>query len=83
MATFKIFNINLFSSPAAIALEVRNQRASLKKQRDDYRRRASALKRELKTLKEQRSDLCSGRDPPSPTTNSFVKENDKLQVSAG
>ncbi|XP_029721524.2 zinc finger matrin-type protein CG9776 [Aedes albopictus] len=64
---------------AAIALEVRNQRASLKKQRDDYRRRASALKRELKTLKEQRSDLCSGRDPPSPTTNSFVKENDKLQ----
>ncbi|XP_062560487.1 zinc finger matrin-type protein CG9776 [Armigeres subalbatus] len=64
---------------AAIALEVRNQRASLKKQRDDYRRRASALKRELKTLKQQRSDLCSGRDPPSPTTNSFVKENDKLQ----
>ncbi|XP_055644714.1 zinc finger matrin-type protein CG9776 [Toxorhynchites rutilus septentrionalis] len=64
---------------AAIASEVRNQRASLKKQRDDYRRRAGALNRELKTLIQQRNDLCSGRDPPSPTTNSFIKENDKLQ----
>ncbi|XP_055605752.1 zinc finger matrin-type protein CG9776-like, partial [Uranotaenia lowii] len=64
---------------AAIALEVRNQRESLKKQRDDYKRRASALKRELKTLKQQRTDLSSGREPPSPTTSSFIKENDKLQ----
>ncbi|XP_058824877.1 zinc finger matrin-type protein CG9776 [Topomyia yanbarensis] len=64
---------------AAIALEVRNQRASLKKQRDDYQRRAGALKRELKILKQQRGDLSSGRDPPSPTTSNFIKENDKLQ----
>lgn len=66
---------------AAIATEVRNQRASLKKQRDDYMQRAGALKRELKILKQQRADLSSGREPPSPTTNSFIKENDKLQVS--
>lgn len=64
---------------AAIATEVRNQRASLKKQRDDYMQRAGALKRELKILKQQRADLSSGREPPSPTTNSFIKENDKLQ----
>lgn len=60
---------------------MRNQRASLKKQRDDYMQRAGALKRELKILKQQRADLSSGREPPSPTTNSFIKENDKLQVS--
>lgn len=65
---------------AAITFELLNQRAALKKQRDDYKRRAGALKRELKTLKQQRSDLSSGREPPSPTTNNFIKENDKLQV---
>uniref|UniRef100_A0A8W7PLZ1 U1-type domain-containing protein n=1 Tax=Anopheles coluzzii TaxID=1518534 RepID=A0A8W7PLZ1_ANOCL len=64
---------------AAITFELLNQRAALKKQRDDYKQRAKALKRELKTLKEQRSDLCSGREPPSPTSNVFIKENDKLQ----
>uniref|UniRef100_A0A182TA75 Uncharacterized protein n=1 Tax=Anopheles maculatus TaxID=74869 RepID=A0A182TA75_9DIPT len=64
---------------AAVTLELLNQRAAMKKQRDDYKQRAGALKRELKTLKEQRSDLCSGREPPSPTTNVFINENDKLQ----
>lgn len=60
---------------------MQNQRAQLKKQRDDYQKRASALKRELKILKEQKDDLISGNEPPSPTTKGFIKENDRLQVN--
>lgn len=60
---------------------MQNQRAQLKKQRDDYLKRASALKRELKILKEQKDDLVSGAEPPSPTTKGFIKENDRLQVN--
>lgn len=66
---------------AAIAAEKKIQRDTIRKQRDGYIRRASALKRELVTLKEQRQELITGNDPPSPTTNGFIKENDKLQVN--
>ena len=59
---------------------MRNQRASLKKQRDEYKQRAVTLKKELKILKQQRAGFSGGRDPPSPTTNHFIKENDKLLV---
>lgn len=65
---------------AAIAQEKKNQRATLRKQREDYKRRSTALKRELNILKEQREDLVSSSEPPSPTTKGFVKENDRLQV---
>lgn len=45
-------------------------------------KRSSTLKRELITLKEQREELAgTGAAPPSPTTNSFIKENDRLQVN--
>lgn len=67
--------------PAAVAKEKKTQRATLGKQREDYKRRATALKRELNTLKEQRDDLISGSEPPSPTTKGFIKENDRLQVT--
>lgn len=66
---------------AAIAAEKKIQRDTIRKQRDDYKRRATALKRELITLKEQREELVSGNEPPSPTTNGFIKENDRLQVN--
>lgn len=66
---------------AAVAKEKKTQRAQLGKQREDYRRRATALKRELHTLKEQREDLVAGGEPPSPTTKGFIKENDRLQVT--
>lgn len=69
------------SKTAAIAAEKKIQRDTIRKQRDSYIRRASALKRELVTLKEQRQELVTGNDPPSPTTNGFIKENDKLQVT--
>ncbi|XP_037039241.1 zinc finger matrin-type protein CG9776 isoform X1 [Bradysia coprophila] len=65
---------------AAVAKEKKTQRATLGKQREDYKRRAAALKRELNTLKEQRDDLTSGGEPPSPTTKGFIKENDRLQL---
>lgn len=69
------------SNLAAIAAEKKNQRDTIRKQRDDYSRRASALKRELITLKEQREELATGNEPPSPTTHAFIKENDRLQVN--
>lgn len=74
---------NPFNFTAAVALEKQNQRATLLKQREDYKKRATALRRELKTLKDQREELASGSEPPSPTTNGFLKENDKLQVIFG
>lgn len=66
---------------AAIAAEKKIQRDTIRKQRDDYIKRSSALKRELTTLKQQRAELASGNEPPSPTTNGFIKENDRLQVN--
>lgn len=66
---------------AAVDKEKKNQRATLRKQREDYKRRSTALKRELNILKEQRDDLLSGQEPPSPTTKGFLKENDRLQVN--
>lgn len=65
---------------AAIAAEKKIQRDTIRKQRDDYARRAAALKRELITLKEQREEM-TGDEPPSPTTNNFISENDRLQVN--
>ncbi|GAB0094945.1 hypothetical protein DMENIID0001_102710 [Sergentomyia squamirostris] len=64
---------------AAVAQEMKNQRATLKKQREDYQRRAGALTRELKILKEQRNKLAAVNQPHSPTTRNFLKENDRLQ----
>lgn len=65
-----------------MAKEKKNQRDTIMKQRDEYKRRASALQRELHTLREQRVELASGIEgPPSPVTNSFLKENDRLQVN--
>lgn len=66
---------------AAIASEKRQQRVTLLKQRDEYLRKVNNLKRELKVLKDQRSELkASTRTPPSPDTYRFLKENSKLQV---
>lgn len=69
-----------FVHAAAIALEKKNQRETLRKQRDEYFRRATALRKELITLKEQRVELSNGNEPPSPTTSGFLNENDRLQV---
>ncbi|CAG5019100.1 unnamed protein product [Parnassius apollo] len=66
---------------AAIESEMRHQKAALSKQREDCIKKASILKKELETLKEQRNELHS--DPkrsPSPDTKRFLKENTKLQL---
>lgn len=64
---------------------MKTQREALRKQRDEYLNRSQNLKRELKILKQKRSDLMGSQNsnPPSPRTNSFIKENDKLQVREG
>lgn len=40
------------------------------------------MKRELKALREQKAELMDGlgKRSPSPKTNGFIKENEKLQV---
>jgi type IV secretory pathway VirB4 component len=67
---------------AAIAEEKKRQREELKKQRDSYVARSEKMKKELKMLKQQKSDLVEGlgKRSPSPKTNEFIKENEKLQV---
>lgn len=66
---------------AAVAEEKKRQREGLKKQRDQYVSRSEKMKRELKDLKQQKSDLTGhGKRSPSPKTNGFIKENEKLQV---
>lgn len=75
---FKQFFFVLFV--AAVAQEKKNQRETLRKQRQDYKRRSNALKRELGILKEQRKTLQVDNEPPSPTRKEFLKENAHLQV---
>lgn len=66
----------------AIASELRNQRATLGLQKEEYIRKANVIKRELESLKEQRTELRGDtRRSPSPETQKFLKENAKLQVS--
>lgn len=50
---------------------------------DQYVRRAEKMKLELKVLKDQKTDLLDGlgKRSPSPKTNGFIKENEKLQVN--
>lgn len=65
----------------AVAQEAENQKEELKKQRTNYVKKVSLLKKEMKVLKEQHDDLTAGDAPPSPTTKNFIVENDRLQVS--
>ncbi|KAJ0179113.1 hypothetical protein K1T71_004825 [Dendrolimus kikuchii] len=66
---------------AAIETEMRHQKAALSKQREDYIKKASILKKELDTLKDQRNELRGDtKRSPSPDTKRFLKENTKLQL---
>lgn len=77
--TLYIYSIN--TQLAAVAQEAENQKEELKKQRTNYVKKVSLLKKEMKVLKEQRDDLTAGDAPPSPTTKNFIEENDRLQVT--
>lgn len=75
-------NTVIFVRSTAIASELRNQRATLGLQKEEYVRKANVIKRELESLKEQRTELRGDtRRSPSPETQKFLKENAKLQVS--
>lgn len=63
-----------------MAQEAEKQKDELKKQRANYVKKVTILKKEMKVLKDQREDLASGEAPPSPTTKNFIEENDRLQV---
>lgn len=64
----------------AVAQEAENQRDELKKQRTSYLKKTSALKKELKVLKDQRKELVGGSGSHSPTTKGFLDENERLQT---
>ncbi|XP_039492418.1 zinc finger matrin-type protein CG9776 isoform X2 [Drosophila santomea] len=63
----------------AVAQEAEKQKDELKKQRANYVKKVTLLKKEMKVLKDQREDLAAGEAPPSPTTKNFIEENDRLQ----
>jgi len=62
----------------AVAQEAENQKEELKRQRTNYVKKATLLKKEMKALKEMK---VTAGDAPSPTTKDFIEENDRLQVS--
>uniref|UniRef100_A0A6P4F0Z7 Zinc finger matrin-type protein CG9776 isoform X2 n=1 Tax=Drosophila rhopaloa TaxID=1041015 RepID=A0A6P4F0Z7_DRORH len=64
----------------AVAQEAEKQKDELKKQRANYVKKVTLLKKEMKVLRDQREDLTAGEAPPSPTTKNFIEENDRLQV---
>ncbi|XP_031763405.1 zinc finger matrin-type protein CG9776-like isoform X2 [Galleria mellonella] len=76
------FNVeDQIKKEAAIESEMRHQKAALSKQREDYIKKTSILKKELETLKEQRNELHGdSKRSPSPDTKRFLKENTKLQL---
>lgn len=60
---------------------MRHQKAALSKQREEYVKKTAVLKKELDTLKDQRTELRGdSKRSPSPDTKRFLKENTKLQV---
>nr|XP_032512345.1 zinc finger matrin-type protein CG9776 isoform X1 [Danaus plexippus plexippus] len=76
------FNVeDQIKKEAAIESEMRHQKIALSKQREDYIKKAAILKKELDTLKDQRSELRGdNKRSPSPDTKRFLKENTKLQL---
>lgn len=59
---------------------MKQQQATLIKQRDEYLRKASVLRRELEKLRIQKHELLSDKSPPRDA-HKILRENAKLQVS--
>lgn len=64
----------------AVVEEKKKQNAELIKQREEYERRVSVLRRELDMLRKQKQELLS-EDSSERHTEMILKENSKLQVS--
>jgi len=56
-----------------VAQEAEKQKDELKKQRANYVKKVTLLKKEMKVLRDQREDLAAGEAPPSPTTKNFIE----------
>lgn len=59
---------------------MKQQQATLIKQRDEYLRKGSVLRRELEKLRIQKQELLSEKSPPRDSER-ILRENAKLQVS--
>ncbi|KAK9870308.1 hypothetical protein WA026_006393 [Henosepilachna vigintioctopunctata] len=62
----------------AVANEMKQQKAQLHKQREDYVKKVIVLRRELDLLRNQKHELL-GNHSPTRDLDSIVKENEKLQ----
>lgn len=63
-----------------IAQERKQQKAELMKQRDEYNKRASVLRKELDLLRRQKQELAQEHSSDR-NTEMILRENGKLQVS--
>lgn len=75
-----MFNADNFIFAAAIANEMKQQQATLIKQRDEYLRKTTVLRRELDKLRLQKHELLAEKSPPRDSDR-ILRENAKLQVS--
>lgn len=60
---------------------MKQQQATLIKQRDEYLRKNKVLRRELEKLRLQKHELLAEKSPPRDSER-ILRENAKLQVSA-
>lgn len=64
----------------AVAQELKQQKAQLVKQREDYVKKIRVLRRELELLRNQKQELLSENSPQRDTQH-ILRENSNLQVN--
>ncbi|KAK4886736.1 hypothetical protein RN001_003007 [Aquatica leii] len=67
------------SKKDAVAQELKQQKAEMAKQREEYVRRASVLRRELDLLRNQKQELLAEHSSEHDN-NHILRENNKLQI---
>lgn len=71
----------IFFCFAAVAQELKQQKAQLIKQREDYVKKAKVLHRELELLRNQKQELLAEHSPEHHDTQHILRENSNLQVN--
>ncbi|CAH1982974.1 unnamed protein product [Acanthoscelides obtectus] len=66
----------------AVVKEMEQQKAQLTKQREEYVRKVSVLRRELDQLRLQKTQLMGSSKSSDRDISNILKENDKLQRKA-
>lgn len=64
----------------AVAQELKQQKAQMAKQREEYVRKAAVLRRELDLLRNQKQELLAEHSSEHEN-NHILRENSKLQVT--